>query len=1109
MNDPPKRDVVIFTEAVRLPSHERAAYLDRACGGDAKLRQQIEALLQIQAGVGDFLEQSPQKVTPQTRLGVSAGEKPGDHIDRFKLLEQIGEGGCGVVYMAEQEEPVRRRVALKLIKLGMDTKQVVARFEAERQALALMDHPHIAKVLDAGATESGRPYFVMELVHGIKITEYCDKNSLSTEERLKIFVQVCQAVQHAHQKGIIHRDIKPSNILVNTTTEGEAFPVVIDFGIAKATNNQPLTDKTLFTAFEMFIGTPAYMSPEQAALTNVDVDTRTDIYSLGVLLYELLTGSTPFSAGELLNAGLDEVRRVIREQEPVRPSTRLSKMTAADLTSIAQHRKSEPPKLIRSVCGDLDWIAMKALEKDPGRRYATAHGLALDIQHFLTDDVVSARPPSAAYKLQKAIRRNKLAFTTAGLVTAALLLGLAASIWQAVRATHAEKRVTAERDAKEQALKDAEAISTFLTEVFQSPDPARDGRTIAVAEMLDRATKKLETTVTNQPDRRVKLQATLGATYQALGLYPEAIPLQEKVLAYQRRGPEHLGTLTAMTVLARTYYDTGRLDEALKIREEALPLSRRILGPKDPSTLLAMNDLAVSYYSTGRKDESLKMHEEVLSLSRTVLGPEHPNTLFAMNDLAATYFNIGRNDEALKMQEEVLSLSRTVLGLEHPETLVAMNNLAVTYLAVGRKDEALKLTEELLPLERKVFGPEHSKTLTAMNNLAAAYFAVGRKDEALKMREESLTLCRKVLGPDHPKTVLAIKNLAISYMDANRKDEAIKLREEVLKVNQEQLALALKRDPKSSASAYSELGFTLDALGHGDDAIKAWQEAVRIEPANNPNVHYWLGKALMDRQRFAEALPILRATRKFYPDGDRGMKTDELLALAESMVQNGNANPGDSRRAPSGESRTAWLAKMRAGVAANPDDADKGKHLATVCLWLGETNEYQALCRKLIDVATSSRDPAAQDRAAKACLIGAQLNKVILKQAVAAGRQALALSSPNDPNRLWFQVTAAMAALRDGAPAEAEPLLTGALQDPKDIPERRGLALAFRAMARVHLGRTNEARADFEEMKKTMAPFPSPPAISAIVTLPDQMAVHLAYIEVKTLLQIPATAAKP
>ncbi|HXP62486.1 MAG TPA: serine/threonine-protein kinase, partial [Dongiaceae bacterium] len=364
---------------------------------------------------------------------------PCERIGRYKLLEQIGEGGCGVVHMAEQEEPVRRRVALKVIKLGMDTRQVVARFEAERQALALMDHPNIARVFDAGTTETGRPYFVMELVGGVKITEYCDQYKLSTDQRLKLFIQVCQAIQHAHQKGIIHRDLKPSNILV-TEGDGVAVPKIIDFGIAKATSGQELTDKTLFTAFDQFIGTPAYMSPEQAGLGRLDIDTRSDIYSLGVLLYELLTGRPPFDAAELQRAALDQILQTIREQEPPRPSTRLTGLTEQQLTAVARCRQSEPAKLAHLLRGDLDWIVMKALEKDRSRRYETANGLAVDLKRHLDNEPVVARPPGNLYKIQKLIRRNKLAFLAASVMSATLLIGLGISTWSFFKEQQARRR---------------------------------------------------------------------------------------------------------------------------------------------------------------------------------------------------------------------------------------------------------------------------------------------------------------------------------------------------------------------------------------------------------------------------------------------------------------------------------------------------------------------------------------------------------------------------------------------------------------------------------------------------------------------------------------------
>jgi len=436
------REEAIFHAALYLSADKRPGYLEHACGDDVQLRGRVDNLLQSNEQAGEFLEKPAVEMTGKTiALPTPYTEKEGDRIGRYKLLQQIGEGGCGVVYMAEQEEPVRRRVALKVIKLGMDTRSVIARFEAERQALALMDHPNIAKVLDAGATEAGRPFFVMEMVRGIKITEYCDQNKLSTRERLLLFTKVCNAIQHAHQKGIIHRDIKPSNILV-TLHDGVPMPKVIDFGIAKATQGR-LTDQTLFTAFEQFIGTPAYMSPEQAEMSGLDIDTRCDIYALGVLLYELLTGQTPFDARELLASGLDAMRHTIREKEPDRPSTRLSTMLNADPTHTVGHRRTDALKLIHLLKGDLDWIVMKALEKDRTRRYETANSLAMDIQRHLDNEPVLASPPSSVYRFHKLVRRNKTIFAALGSVVLTLVLGLVVSLYMFTQERSARRRAVA------------------------------------------------------------------------------------------------------------------------------------------------------------------------------------------------------------------------------------------------------------------------------------------------------------------------------------------------------------------------------------------------------------------------------------------------------------------------------------------------------------------------------------------------------------------------------------------------------------------------------------------------------------------------------------------
>jgi eukaryotic-like serine/threonine-protein kinase len=766
-----KRLMEIFHEAKGLPEGDpREGFLTSACAGDALLHARVACLLHADSKADRFLE-----VPACDGSGSVPTEEPGDLVGRYRLLEKIGEGGCGVVYLAEQQQPVRRQVALKIIKLGMDTRQVVARFEAERQALAMMDHPNIAKVFDGGATENGRPYFVMEAVRGSKITQFCDQNRLSTEQRLDLFVQVCQAIQHAHQKGIIHRDIKPSNILVSAE-DGVPVPKVIDFGIAKATE-QPLTDKTVFTAFEQFIGTPAYMSPEQAHLTTLDIDTRSDIYSLGVLLYELLTGNTPFDSQRLVAAGIDEIRRIIRDSEPPNPSTRLGAMRPGELTSVAARRHTDAPQLVYRIRGDLDWIVMKCLEKDRGRRYDTAIGLATDLNRHLENRPVLARPPSHSYRLQKLVRRNKLAVAATSAVAVSLIAGVLTSTWMYFRESDARERatkaeglaterltqVTAERDATEAARQEAEAVATFMTQVFENRDPSRAAGTTPLYEKVSTAAKKLEIDLVDNPRRRAKLQEALANAASALGLHGEAIPLREKLLSYHQglSGQEHADTILALQTLAASYHGANRKEEARKLREQVLALRRATVGEQHPDTFSAMSDLAGSYLAADRGDEALEMQRKVLAFRRKVIGLEDPDTHTTMEILANWLFGMRRWDDALKLREEVVALRRKCLDPKHPDTISAMAVLADSYLQAGRLADAASLLTEV-----STRFPENT---TSALKLAAVQVWLGNEVGHATTSRRMLEWVANATKAEDAERVAKLSSLRLSDDIANRR----------------------------------------------------------------------------------------------------------------------------------------------------------------------------------------------------------------------------------------------------------------------------------------------------------------------------------------------------
>jgi serine/threonine-protein kinase len=938
----------IFDAAVELANPaERAAYLDAVCGQDARLRAEVEELLKHDNAAGSFLDRSDPRATTEER---SISEGPGTLIGAYKLLEQIGEGGFGVVFLAEQQQPVRRKVALKVLKPGMDTKQVVARFEAERQALAIMDHPNIAKVHDGGATASGRPYFVMELVKGVPITDFCDQNKLTTRQRLELFVPLCQAVQHAHQKGIIHRDLKPSNVLVSVH-DTVAVIKVIDFGVAKALG-QELTDKTLFTGFAQMIGTPLYMSPEQAGQSGLDIDTRSDIYSLGVLLYELLTGTTPFTRERLQQAGYDEIRRIIREEEPQRPSTRISTLGQAASTLSAQ-RQSDPRKLTQLLRGELDWIVMKCLEKDRNRRYETANGLAMDVQRFLADEPVLACPPSAWYRLRKFVRRRRAALATATLLGLAVLLAGGNGLWllgQHVArdrdaAGHLEEAERWERQGDwPQALRAVERAEGRLAgggpyALRRRAEHLRE-RAQLVSDLEESRLQR--SAVRDESFDHVGADQAFAELFKAHGWDVEAMAAEE-VAGRVAASPIRVQLVAALDDWAdvRSIMDAagGERLRAIAGLADDDDWRRQLRDPVVRRDRVALERLARQEGVLDQPPVSLHLLAWALVRRGNRAAAEgllrraqqrHPDDFWINHDLA---FNLARMKSP--RLEEVIRFYQAAVALR-PQSPGAYLNLANALRARGKSAESEAACRKAIALK-----PDYA---AAYSSLCIALTELGRPAEAE-------AACRKAIALK-PAVAQAYVNLGAVLRVEGRPAEA----EAACRK-----AIALKQD---LPQAHVNLGAALRAQGKLAEAQAAYHEAIALKP-DNPVAYNNLGILLRGQGKRAEAQAAFRKAIALKPDYGPAytslgitLRSEGKLVEAEAAFRKtielkpdypeAYVNLGMALRA---QRRPAEAeAACRKAIELRPNYAEPYAHLGGALRAQGRLTEGEAACRKAIDL---------------------------------------------------------------------------------------------------------------------------------------------------------------